>query len=208
MSLTRKALSAMGIESEKIDSIIGMHTEVIDDMKSQIETLEKDIKKYKTEAEKLTDVQKELDDLKAEVEADAKSREGKDYDALKKEFDDYKTEQENKAVRATKEAASKEVLKDAGIPEKHFAKVLKYSDVDSLELDENGKLKDSKELLDSIKEEWSDHIEQSSTKGAETATPPANNGGTGKTKEEIMAIKDRAERQAAIAENPEVFGIG
>lgn len=206
MSLTRKALSAMGIESEKIDSIISMHTETIDDMKGQIETLEKDIKKYKTEAEKLADVQKELDDLKASVEADAKSREGKDYDALKKEFDDYKTEQENKAVRSSKENAFKDILKDAGIPEKHFAKVLKYSDIDGLELGEDGKLKDSKELLKSIKEEWSDHIEQSTTQGANTATPPANNGGTGKTKEEIMAIKDRAERQAAIAENLEMFG--
>ncbi len=208
MSLTRKALSAMGIESEKIDSIISMHTETIDDMKGQIETLEKDIKKYKAEAEKLADVQKELDDLKASVEADAKSREGKDYDALKKEFDDYKTEQENKAVRSSKENAFKDILKDAGIPEKHFAKVLKYSDIDGLELGEDGKLKDSKELLKSIKEEWSDHIEQSTTQGANTATPPANNGGTGKTKEEIMNIKDRSERQAAIAENPELFGIG
>lgn len=207
MSLTRKALSAMGIESEKIDSIISMHTETVDDMKGQIETLEKEIKTYKTDAEKLTGVQKELDDLKAAVEADAKNREGKDYDALKKEFDDYKAEQEHKAVRASKETAYKEVLKDAGIPEKHFAKVLKYSDIDSLELDEHGKLKDSKELLKSIKEEWSDHIEQSTTKGADTPTPPEGKGGTGKTKEEIMNIKDRAERQAAIAENPELFGI-
>lgn len=206
MSLTRKALSAMGIESEKIDSIISMHTETIDDMKGQIETLEKDIKKYKTEAEKLADVQKELDELKASVEADAKSREGKDYDALKKEFDDYKTEQENKAVRSSKENAFKDILKDAGIPEKHFAKVLKYSDIDGLELDEEGKLKDSKELLKSIKEEWSDHIEQTTTKGADTATPPETKGNSGKTKEEIMAIKDRAERQAAIAENLEMFG--
>lgn len=208
MSLTRKALSAMGIESEKIDSIISMHTETIDDMKGQIETLEKDVKTYKADAEKLSGVQKELSDLKEKVEADTKEREGKDYDALKKEFDDYKTAQENKAVRASKETAYKAILKDAGIPEKHFAKVLKYSDIDSLELDGEGKLKDSKELLKTIKEEWSDHIEQSSTKGAETATPPDNAGSKGKTKEEIMNIKDRAERQAAIAENPELFGIG
>lgn len=208
MSLTRKALSAMGIESEKIDSIINMHTEVTDDLKEQIETLEKEAKNYKADAEKLTDVQKELDDLKAAVDADAKEREGKDYDKLKQEFDDYKQAQENKSVRAKKEAAYKEILKDAGIPEKHFAKVLKYSDIDGVEIDENGKIKDSKDILKSIKEEWSDHIETTHTEGADTETPPTNNGGAGMTKEDIMKIKDTTKRQKAIAENPELFGIG
>lgn len=208
MSLTRKALSAMGIESEKIDSIISMHTETIDDMKGQIETLEKDVKTYKAKAEKLSGVQKELDDLKASVEADAKNREGKDYDKLKEEFDNYKQEIANKEVRASKEAAYKEILKDAGVPEKHFAKVLKYSDVDSVELDDNGKIKDAKEILKSIKEEWSDHIETSGKQGADVNTPPSNNGGSGKTKEEILAIKDTAARQQAMIENPDLFGLG
>ncbi|MDE6671468.1 MAG: hypothetical protein K2K16_04650 [Ruminococcus sp.] len=38
------------------------------------------------------------------------------------------------------------------------------------------------------------------------ATPPANSGG-GWTKEKIMSIKNTAERQALIAENPRIFGI-
>lgn len=38
------------------------------------------------------------------------------------------------------------------------------------------------------------------------ATPPANSGG-GWTKDKIMAIKNTAERQALIAENPRIFGI-
>lgn len=208
MSLTRKALSAMGIESEKIDSIINMHIEVTDDLKGQIETLEKDVKTYKADAEKLKDVQKELDDLKAQVEADTKEREGKDYDKLKQEFEQYKQDVENKAVRASKEAAYKEILKDAGIPEKHYAKILKYSDIDSIELDDKGKAKNAKELLKDVKEEWGDHAETKETEGAKTETPPANNGGTGKTKEEIMAIKDTAERQKAMVENADLFGLG
>lgn len=207
MSLTRKALSAMGLESEKIDSIINMHTETVDDLKGQIETLEKEVKTYKASAGKLEETEKELKTLKEQVEADAKNREGKDYDKLKEEFDGYKREVENKAVRASKEAAYKDILKDAGIPEKHFAKVLKYSDVDGVELDDNGKIKDAKELLKSIKDEWSDHIETSDKKGADVQTPPANTG-SGKTKEEIMNIKDTAERQQAMIENADLFGIG
>ncbi|MCM1315134.1 MAG: hypothetical protein NC205_01015 [Prevotella sp.] len=38
------------------------------------------------------------------------------------------------------------------------------------------------------------------------ATPPSNSGG-GWTKDKIMAIKNTAERQALIAENPRIFGI-
>lgn len=207
MALTRKALSAMGIESEKIDSIINMHIEVTDDLKGQIETLEKDVKTYKADAEKLPGVQKELDDLKAQVEADTKEREGKDYDKLKEEFEQYKTDVENKAVRASKEAAYVEILKDAGIPEKHHAKILKYSDVDGIELDDKGKAKNAKELLKSVQEEWGDHVETVKTEGAKTETPPANNGGTKKTKEEIMNIQNTAERQQAMIENAELFGL-
>lgn len=207
MKLTRKALAALGIESDKIDSIIEMHTEVTDGMKETIGILEDENRKYKADAEKLTGVQKELDELKEQVAADAKNREGKDYDKLLKEFEDYKAEQAGKAARASKEAAFKEILKDAGVPEKHFAKIIKYSDIDGIEIDEKGKAKDSKELLKAIKEEWSDHIETTTTQGAETATPPSSTGKSGKTKDEIMQIKDTAARQQAIAENPEAFGI-
>lgn len=109
------------------------------------------------------------------------------YDNLKSEFDNYKQEQVKQAEHHEKEAAYKELLRDAGIPERHMSKILKYSDVDSVELDEHGKIKTAKELLKEIKEEWSDHIEQRNTQGAQTATPPANSGGTVKSREEIYA---------------------
>ena len=208
MSLTRKALAAMGIESEKIDSIINMHTEVTDDLKGQIETLEKEVKGFKAETEKHMATEKELEELKNKVTAEAKEREGKDYDKLKEEFDNYKAEQEQKAVRASKETAYKEILKDAGIPEKHYAKILKYSDVDSVELDENGKIKDSKDLLKSIKEEWKEEVETQGAKGADTPNPPGNTGGSSMTKEDILAIKDTAERQKAMVDTAELFGLG
>ena len=206
MSLKRSTLSAMGIEADKIEEIIKAHAETVTALNEQIDTAKAETEKYKAEAEKVPTLQKELDTLKAQVEADAKERKGKDYDALKKEFDDYKAEQERKAVRASKEAAYKEILRDAGIPEKHFAKILKYSDVDGVELDDKGKITTAKDILKEIKEEWADHIEQTQTQGAVTPTPPAQTGGTGKTREEIMKIKDRNERQKAIAENHELFG--
>lgn len=207
MSLTRKYLSALGIEADKIDEIINAHSDTVNGLKGKIDELEESIKDYQQKAEASKEVQKELDDLKKEVAAEAKKREGKDYDKLLKEFDDYKAEQERKAVHAEKETAYKQILKDAGVPEKHFAKILKYSDVDGIELDEKGKIKTAKEILKSIKEEWSDHIEKTDSKGADTETPPAESGGTGMTIEQIDAIEDTKQRQKAILNNRELFGF-
>lgn len=175
MALTRKALSTMGIEDDKIDQIISMHTETVNALKEERD-------KYKDGAEKLETVQKELDELKekskentgfkSEVEKLKKEKED-----LQKEFDQYKNDQTAKETRAAKEKAYREILKDAGIPEKHFAKVLKYSDVDGVELDSDGKIKTAADILKNIKEEWSDHIESTGIQGAKTETPPANNGG-------------------------------
>jgi len=206
MALTRKMLSAMGIDADKIDEIIKGHSETVTALNEQIDAAKEEAARYKAEADKVPGLQKELKEMKDQAAADAKEREGKDYDALKQEFDDYKAEQEKKAVRSAKEAAYREILKDAGIPEKHYAKILKYSDVDGVELDKDGKITTAKDILKSIKEEWGDHIQKTETQGAQTQTPPDNAGKTTMTREEIMKIKDRAERQQAISENHELFG--
>ena len=36
MALTRRALKAMGIDEEKIDEIIALHTETVDGLKAEI----------------------------------------------------------------------------------------------------------------------------------------------------------------------------
>lgn len=207
MALSRKYLNALGIEQDKVDEIISAHSDTVNGLKGKIDELNDKIESLEKDAEQHEAVQKELDELKEKVAADAKEREGKDYDALLKEFNDYKAEQKNKEIRAQKESAYKDILKDANIPERHFAKIIKYSDIDSVELDEKGKIKDSKNILKEIKEEWSDHIEKYEKKGADTETPPDGGGKSDMTKEEIMQIKDRTERQKAIDENHEIFGF-
>lgn len=191
MAFSRKELTSMGIEAETIERLIQMNAESTSWLKDRIAELEEEGKKaskYKKDAESLKDVQKELDELKAKVEADTKEREGKDYDKLKKEFDDYKAEQVRKAERQAKEAAYKEILKDAGIPERHFEKILKYSPVDEVELDEKGKIKTEKEIMKSVKEEWGDHIETTQTQGAEIQSPPNN---TGANTFESLSLTDK-----------------
>lgn len=181
MSITRKALAAMGIEPDKADQIIEMHTETLNEIKEERDTLREKVQKLTNDSEA---IQKQLDEANEAMKNGDKSpykvkyeAAVKEKEALQREFDQYKNDQTAKETHAAKEKAYREILKDAGIPEKHFAKVLKYSDVDGVELDENGKIKTAKDLLDSIKSEWSDHIESTAVEGAKTETPPANTGG-------------------------------
>lgn len=194
MALTRKMLKAMGIEDEKIDQIIDAHTETVDGLKQ-----------YKADAEKLADVQKELDDLKAKGDNGLQKK----YDDLKAEYDNYKKEMEGEKLLAVKKEAYSELVKDAGLSDKGIAKALKYTDWSKIEVDDKGKVKDASNHIKNLKEEWAEYVVEESTKGANTPTPPANNGAAKySSKDEIMKIKDTTERQKAIAENIELFQKG
>ena len=198
MALTRRALKAMGIDEEKIEEIIAMHTETVDGLKAEV-------KKYKSDAEALPEVQKQLDKAREDLESERKDSWKVKYDAVKEEFDTYKNEQKQKESRAAKEKAYRELLKKAGISEKRLESVLRVSDIDSLKLDEEGRITDEKDRIASVKEEWADFIVSTTKKGAATANPPANTGGSTMTREQIMQIKDRGERRAAIAANLKLF---
>ena len=154
MALTRKFLSALGIEEAKIDEIISAHADTVNALKEQRDG-------YKADADKLPAVQKALDDLKA-----------------------------------------------SQLNASHVDSILKasQSELDKIELDENGKIKDVDKLKESIKKEWADFIVEEGQQGANTATPPANEGSK-LSKDDIMKIKDPTARQKAMFENSELFGI-
>ena len=200
MALTRKMLKAMGIEDEKIDQIIEAHTETVDALKADRDS-------FKEEADKLPSVQKQLDELKAAAEKSDKDPFKVKYEAIKEEFEAFKQDIEAKETNAKKEAAYRALLKEVGVSDKRIDAVMKVTDLKGTKLTEEGKFEGEAELKDGIKEEWADFIVTAGQKGAETATPPASSGRTFKTKDEILAIKDTAERQKAIAENHEMFGF-
>lgn len=197
MALTRKMLKAMGIEDEKVEQIIEAHTETVTALKDERDA-------FKADAEKLPAVQKELDELKATDKEDTYKVK---YEALKEEFDSFKEEQSEKELRVKKEQAYKVLLQEAGVSEKRVDAVLKVSDIDSLEFNEDGSVKDADNLKKGIETEWEDFIVRKETQGTQTPTPPQGSGKVYKTKEEIMSIKDTRERQQAISENHELFGF-
>lgn len=179
MALSRKMLEEMGIDERKVELIVEANAESIEALKKQRDDARAEAEKYKADAEKLPIIQKELDEIKKTVDTGDSFKQKYDeiiaeHKKLQKEYDAYREETENKETRATKEQAFKDILKDAGIPEHHHAKIIKYSDIDGLELDDKGKVTTAKDILKNLKEEWGDHIEKESIKGAETANPPAS----------------------------------
>lgn len=193
MALTRKMLAAMDIPSEKIDEIINAHTETVDAIKEERD-------KLKAEASKLEATEKQLAEVKKELATADQGNWEEKYKELKTEYDGYKKDVENKASHSAKEEAYKQLLKEAGVSDKRIATVLRVSDIDSLKLDKDGKIEDAASVTENIKSEWADFIVTTTEKGASTPNPPANNASKGKTKEEIMKIKDTSERQKAWAE--------
>lgn len=201
MALTRKMLTAMDIAPEKVDEIINAHTETVNALKEQGEV-------WKADAAKVPDLEKELAAFKKKVEDAEKSDWEKKYTDLKAEFDGYKKDVEGKQAHADKEAAYKQLLIDAGVSEKRLASILRVSSVDEVELDKEGKIKGSDKLTEKIKEEWADFIVEKREQGANVSNPPAGKGsGSVMTKDDILKIRDTAERQAAMREHADLFGI-
>lgn len=197
MSITRKLLKGMGLTDEQQDTILEAHTTTLEDIKAERD-------KYKAAYEKLPEVQKQLDELKAAGDGGYKDKYEKEHEA----FESYKSEVTAKETRAAKEKAERSLLKQAGIPDKYHEILLKSCDLDEIEFNDKGEVKNAEKIVKGHQEKFGDFVAINTEKGADVSTPPAATGKyAGKTKEEIINIKDTAERQRAIAENPELFGI-
>lgn len=198
----REILSAAGVTSENMSEAVD---KIIDGHVTSVNALREDIAKYKSDAEKLPTVQKELDDMKANTNDSWKEK----HDKLKGEFDKYKSDIEAKETKANKEKAVRAFYESKGITGKNLEIAIRGSraEIDGIELD-GDKIKDNSALDALVKGDFSGLVATTTTKGANTANPPANNGtGTGKTREEILAIKDGSVRRAEMAKNPHLFGL-
>lgn len=137
-----------------------------------------------------------------------KVEDSEEYKALKKSFEDYKADVIAKETKAAKTSAARSYYESKGINGKGLDIAIRGSgaEIDALEL-ADGKIKDPSSLDALVNGVFAGLVNTTTTKGADTPTPPASTGGSKKTKEEIMQIKDTVERQKAMAENLELFGI-
>lgn len=171
MALTRKMLKAMELDEDKVSQIIDAHQAVIDEIAKERDTFKADAEKYKAEAERLGSVEKDL--VKAQAQLEDAEKTAEKLKALQSEYDEYKADVDAKATQSAKEKAYRELLKQAGVSDKRFDAIIKVSDMSKVELDKDGKVKDSKAVVDSIKSEWADFVVTEGKQGAKTPTPPA-----------------------------------
>lgn len=156
-------------------------------------------------------VKAELEKQPSEKAVNVKDSE--EYKTLKKSFDDYKAEIANKQAKEAKEKAVRAFYESNGITGKNLEIAMRGSraEIDGIELD-GGKIKDASTLDALVKGDFSCLVATTTKKGADTANPPANNGGDKLTKADIYKKDDKgryvmstAERQKALAENPDLM---
>lgn len=169
MAFTRKYLASLGLENDKIDAIIEAHTEVTDALKA-------DITKYKTEADKIPDLEKQVEEAK-QHKADADKFKA-DYEAEKAAHDKLKSDNAAQAETAKKTAALKKLLKDKSYHDKGLDKIVRYTDLKSLELDENGNFKDAEKIMADIEGEWGEYKGKTEKFEHVPGNPPNNGGGS------------------------------
>lgn len=189
MALPRKKLEEMGLTEEQIEAIIQMNSESVDGLTEELRAMRK-------KAEKLEDVEKELDALRAKGESERKA------------FEDYKKEQAARETQAAREKAARAYFEAHGITGANLEIAMRGArdEISSIDLDGES-IKDEAKLNELVKGTFSGLVVTKSKQGAATATPPANTGG-GMTKEDILKIKDTGMRQKAIAENLNLFRRG
>lgn len=166
MALTRAMLKGMGLNEEQIGAIIDEHTNVTSALKDQI-------KAYKADAEKLPEVQKELDDMKKDTSA---SDWEKKYNDEHSAFEKYKTEISDKEKSEKIKAAYKRLLTECKVGEKHIDSILRVTDFSNIKLADDGSLDGADALKEKIGSDWSGFISTKETKGADVDNPPGDGG--------------------------------
>ena len=165
MAFSRQTLKAMGFTDDQVQSLIDLHTEVTDNLKAEI-------KKYKEDAEKLSDVQRQLDEANSKISAAEKDDYKGKYESEKAAHDKLKEDIKAKETTAKKSTAFKAYLKEKGYSDNAISKITKYGGyVDGIELDDEGKIKDSDKLLTSIEDEWGEY-KPTTTKVTHTPNVP------------------------------------
>lgn len=167
MALTRAMLKGMGLTEEQVSAIIDEHTSVTTSLKDQI-------KQYKADAEKLSEVQGELDDLKDDVK---KGNWQKKYEDEHQAFEDYKKDINNKETLNKVKSAYKKLLAECKVGEKHIDSIIRVTDFSNMKLTDDGTLEGVDKLKESIGSDWSGFISSKETKSSgDPETPPGDDG--------------------------------
>jgi len=247
MALTRRLLEGLGIEGKHVETIIEAHTETVNGLKDEA-------KRYRERAEMVPDLQKQLEEAKAdhsladlqakydervaELESQAaqlkeaqdalaaanddntqlqatlkqlqeeeetlKATNGEldeklakaleEQKGIQSQYDEYKAGIEaDKAKRAKAQAYRKQVLEAAGIASLYLDDVMGVTNLDGIELDEDGNIANVEEQVEAAKGKWGNFVTKQKVDPAEVDTPPAPKPTNGR---DIDGANERAKRIA------------
>ena len=151
--------------------LVELHRGVVDPLKDELDVAKRDATKYKTEAEKVPGLQKDLDEAKKGENWKAK------YEKADQDLKDYKAKVAQDAETAKVKAAYKKLLTEEKISEKSLDAVLN--------------------VTDDIDTRWGGFKVQTRQRGEKVDTPPAGNNGGGDNSVREMTAKWHAERFGA-----------
>lgn len=165
MSITRKALVAMGIENEKAEQLLDMHLQTVNGLKEVIDNLESENKRLpvlSSELEQLKASQKKSEDYKTK------------YESEKSEFENFKKKLEIERTDEAKTKAYRDLLEKNNIRKDKMDLIMRTVKLSDLNLQEDNTLENSEELNKSILKDWSDFVEHTAVKGTNAANPPVS----------------------------------
>lgn len=184
MALTRSQvkewLSEAGAADDKIggviDKIFAGHSSTVDALKEERDN-------YKTEADKIKDLQKQLDDANLSI---------KDGEGWKDKYEALVKQQAN----TTKRAALETALRNAKVNDTVIKLMLDKSDLDSVEMD-GGKLKDEEAALKPFRDNYGGLFGIEETKPTNQPTPPTGGGQSGEQDPNKMTFAEYKKWYAA-----------
>ena len=147
--------------------LVELHRGVVDPLKDDLDAAKRDATKYKTEADKVPGLQKDLDEAK-------KGEDWKDkYEKEHQSFEDYKTKIARDAETAKVQAAYKKLLIEEKISEKTLDAVMAATDYSGMKLKDDGTLDGVEDLKKAIDTKWGGFKVQTRQRGQQVDNPPA-----------------------------------
>lgn len=209
MAFKRNDLVGLGIEPDKIQILIDWHMETVNALQAKIDESKGNSDELAKATAELEQAKKDLKTANNKIVAYEKDDYKGKYESEKAAREKLESDIANKETNAKKDNALKALLKDKKYSDEAAKLIVRKGGyTDKIELDENGGVKNADSILGDVQNDFSMFTPKISNQVVNPAAPPANSGGAKKpTKEEIMNIKNTEERQRAMAQNMELFGI-
>jgi len=175
--------------------LISLHRTVVDPIKDQLDDAKRDATKYKTEADKVPDLQQKVKDLEGGEDWKAK------YEKEKSDHQAYRDQVAQEATAAKVKAAYKKLLTEEKISEKTLEAILNATDYSKMKLKDDGTLDGIEDLKKDIDAKWGGFKVSTRQRGEKVDNPPAGDNGGADNSVREMTAKWHAKRFGEAPQN-------